>query len=161
MGQHAMGSSYIKNDKDCTYREVEEQSNLSMQQKALAECAWLQDIKGQQQGRAAIRCSSPDHLPLVGAVPDIMAQKQQYNELYKSLPLHRYSQATDIPNLYMMGALGFRGLTSAPLLAEVLASQVSAQAMPMAHDLLNALNPNRFLIRDLIRRKSGDNSAQK
>jgi tRNA 5-methylaminomethyl-2-thiouridine biosynthesis bifunctional protein len=152
-GQHAMGSTYVKNDRDSSYRDEEEQDNLAMHKKSLPKCAWLQHVKGEQQGRAAIRCSSPDHLPLVGAVPNFFAQKQQYNELYKSLPMHRYSKATDMPNLFMLGALGFRGLTSAPLLAEVLASQISAQAMPMAHDLLNALNPNRFLIRDLIRRK--------
>jgi tRNA 5-methylaminomethyl-2-thiouridine biosynthesis bifunctional protein len=152
-GQHAMGSTYVKNDRDCSYRDEEERSNLAMQKKALANCAWLQSIKGQQRGRAAIRCSSPDHLPLVGAVPNILAQKQQYTELYKSLPMHRYAMAKDMPNLFMLGALGFRGLTSAPLMAEVLASQISAQAMPLAHELLNALNPNRFLIRDLIRRK--------
>ena len=152
-GQHAMGSTYVKNDRDCSYRNEEERDNIAIHQKALAKCVWLQSMKGQQQGRAAIRCSSPDHLPLVGAVPNILAQKQQYTELYKSLPMHRYAMAKDMPNLFMLGALGFRGLTSAPLLAEVLASQISAQAMPLAHDLLNALNPNRFLIRNLIRRK--------
>jgi tRNA 5-methylaminomethyl-2-thiouridine biosynthesis bifunctional protein len=152
-GQHALGSTYVKNDRDCGYRDEEEQDNLAMHKKSLPNCAWLQSVKGEHQGQAAIRCSSPDHLPLVGAVPNILAQKHLYNELYKSLPMHRYAQATDLPNLFMLGALGFRGLTSAPLLAEVLASQISAQAMPLAYNLLNALNPNRFLIRDLIRRK--------
>ncbi|MEI8647589.1 hypothetical protein P4S73_05960 [Paraglaciecola sp. Hal342] len=56
-------------------------------------------------------------------------------------------------NLYLLTGLGSRGLTTAPLMAELLASQISGQPLPMANNLLNTLNPNRFLIRQLIRRE--------
>jgi tRNA 5-methylaminomethyl-2-thiouridine biosynthesis bifunctional protein len=123
-----------------------------MNQKALHHCDWAQQIQGVGNGRAAIRCSSPDHLPLVGAVPNITLQKQQYWDLYKALPHKHYPVAEDIPKLFMLCGLGSRGLTTAPLLAEVLASQIAGQSLPLGENLLNALSPNRFLIRDLIRR---------
>jgi len=53
----------------------------------------------------------------------------------------------------MLTGLGSRGLTTAPLMAELLSSQISGQPLPMANNLLNTLNPNRFLIRQLIRRE--------
>jgi tRNA 5-methylaminomethyl-2-thiouridine biosynthesis bifunctional protein len=49
--------------------------------------------------------------------------------------------------------LGSRGLTTAPLLAEIAVSQLLKQALPMQNELLDALNPNRFLVRSLIRRQ--------
>ncbi|MFQ9621392.1 MAG: hypothetical protein ACLR17_01415 [Enterobacteriaceae bacterium] len=52
-------------------------------------------------------------------------------------------------NLYMLGALGSRGLCSAPLAAEILASQMSNEPLPMDKETLAALNPNRLWVRKL------------
>ncbi|WP_158971093.1 bifunctional tRNA (5-methylaminomethyl-2-thiouridine)(34)-methyltransferase MnmD/FAD-dependent 5-carboxymethylaminomethyl-2-thiouridine(34) oxidoreductase MnmC [Paraglaciecola sp. L3A3] len=150
---HALGSTYIKGDRNCDYRQEERSTNLAMHQKALANCEWVQDIQTNNSGRAAIRASTPDHLPMVGAVPNIQQQKIEYQDLYKALPAKRYPQPTDHQNLFMLVGLGSRGLSTAPLCAEILASQISGQALPLANNLLNALNPNRFLIRGLIRRE--------
>jgi len=151
-GHHGLGSTYVKNQRSTQYRQNEQGANLLMNQNALAHCDWAQQIEGVNKGRAAIRCSSPDHLPLVGAVPNTNLQKQQYWDLYKALPNNHYPVPEDIPQLFMLCGLGSRGLTTAPLLAEVLASQIAAQSLPLEEGLLNALSPNRFLIRDLIRR---------
>jgi tRNA 5-methylaminomethyl-2-thiouridine biosynthesis bifunctional protein len=151
-GQHALGSTYVKDQRSLDYRLDEQAANILMNQKALRHCDWAQQIVGAGKGRAAIRCSSPDHLPLVGAVPNIALQKQQYWDLYKALPNTHYPVADDIPNLFMLCGLGSRGLSTAPLLAEVLASQIARQSLPLGENLLKALSPNRFLIRDLIRR---------
>jgi tRNA 5-methylaminomethyl-2-thiouridine biosynthesis bifunctional protein len=45
--------------------------------------------------------------------------------------------------LFMLGALGSRGLCSAPLAAEILASQMSEEPLPLDGETLAALNPNR------------------
>jgi tRNA 5-methylaminomethyl-2-thiouridine biosynthesis bifunctional protein len=37
-------------------------------------------------------------------------------------------------------------------MAEILASQILGHPLPLPKNLLNALNPNRFLVKDLIRR---------
>lgn len=150
-GHHALGSTYVKGDTSCEYRLDEQTTNLNMLSQALVKCDWPKYIQGTAKGRAAIRCSSPDHLPLVGAITNIEAQKSQYADLYKALPRAHYPHAQDLPNLFMLSGLGSRGLTTAPLMAELLASQIANQPLPLGNTLLSNLNPNRFLIRDLIR----------
>tara|TARA_R110000751_G_scaffold15290_2_gene49373 strand:- start:68848 stop:70839 length:1992 start_codon:yes stop_codon:yes gene_type:complete len=153
-GSHALGSTYIKDDKNCDYRGSEQQVNLAMHQQALSKCDWLEAIEPTTNGRASIRCSTPDHLPMVGAVPNISAQTQQYHDLYKALRAPNYPQPINHSNLFMLCGLGSRGLTTAPLCAEILASQIVDEPLPLPNHLLDALNPNRFLVRGLIRRQT-------
>ncbi|MEP1552185.1 bifunctional tRNA (5-methylaminomethyl-2-thiouridine)(34)-methyltransferase MnmD/FAD-dependent 5-carboxymethylaminomethyl-2-thiouridine(34) oxidoreductase MnmC [Paraglaciecola sp.] len=151
---NTIGSTYVKDDTNCDYRLSEQQQNIEKQQKALQHCQWTKALSETQGGRAGIRCSSPDHLPMVGAVPDITEQTKQYANLYKALPVARYPEPADIPNSFMLCGLGSRGLTTAPLCAELLVSQMLGEPLPLANHLLDALNPNRFLIRSLIRRQN-------
>ena len=152
-GSHAMGSTYIKDDRNCDYRLSEQQTNLAMHQQALTKCDWIADIQSTNNGRAAIRCSTPDHLPMVGAVPDNSVQTEQYHDLYKALRAKHYPQPVNHKNLFMLCGLGSRGLTTAPLCAEILVSQILNEPLPLSKHLLDALNPNRFLVRELIRRQ--------
>lgn len=153
-GTHALGSTYVKNDMDTSYRSNEQSTNRRMHEKALSQVNWLQGVNYANHGRAAIRCTVPDHLPVVGAIPNEDAQRTLYKDLYKALPDHRYAKARDLPNLFVMSALGSRGLTTAPLMAELLVSQIDNEPLPFPNQLSNALNPNRFLLRNLIRRIS-------
>ena len=152
-GTHAMGSTYVKDDRQCDYRLTEQQTNLTMHQQALTKCAWIDDIQPTVHGRAAIRCSTPDHLPMVGAVPNTSKQLTQYHDLYKALPAKYYPQPINHDNLFMLCGLGSRGLTNAPLCAEILVSQILNEPLPLSSHLLDTLNPNRFLIRRLTRRQ--------
>ncbi|MFT2092428.1 bifunctional tRNA (5-methylaminomethyl-2-thiouridine)(34)-methyltransferase MnmD/FAD-dependent 5-carboxymethylaminomethyl-2-thiouridine(34) oxidoreductase MnmC [Paraglaciecola sp. 2405UD69-4] len=149
---NTIGSTYVKEDTSCEYRLSEQLQNLEKQQKALQNCQWIDSLTVGQEGRAGIRCSTPDHLPMVGAVPNITEQTQQYQDLYKALPASRYPAPIDQPNSFVLCGLGSRGLTTAPLCAELLVSQILNEPLPLATHLLDALNPNRFLVRDLKRR---------
>ncbi|MEP4889372.1 MAG: bifunctional tRNA (5-methylaminomethyl-2-thiouridine)(34)-methyltransferase MnmD/FAD-dependent 5-carboxymethylaminomethyl-2-thiouridine(34) oxidoreductase MnmC [Aliiglaciecola sp.] len=151
-GFHALGSTYVKQDTNEEYRSTEQSTNLQMHKKALAKTSWAEDLYGQETGRAAIRCSLPDHIPAVGAAFDADEQSQQFKDLYKALPIEHYADAQDLEGLFVFAGLGSRGLTTAPLLSELLASQISNEPLPLAKQLLDALNPNRFLIKNLIRR---------
>lgn len=158
-GHHALGSTYVKNDVNTDYRASEQQQNIDMNVKALSQCTWPDKLELKSNGRAAIRCSSPDHLPLVGAIPDYAKQRHLYQDLYKALPRNRYPFAQDLNNLFVLTGLGSRGLTTAPLMAEILACQMTGQPLPLPDKLLTALNPNRFLIKDLIRRSDSSQVA--
>jgi tRNA 5-methylaminomethyl-2-thiouridine biosynthesis bifunctional protein len=130
--------------------------NLAMHQKAMHAAKWSDALTLNQQtspGRAALRCSLPDHLPAVGALPNFDLQQDELNELYKAKPDSYYPIPSVKKNVFMLTALGSRGLTTAPLAAEVLVNQMMGEPLPMENTLLNVLNPNRFLIRDLIRRR--------
>lgn len=150
---HAMGSTYSKKDDSCDFRMEDEESNLSVLKKSFIDCAWVNSVTLAQNGRASIRCSTPDRLPIMGAVPNQLEQKAQYEDLYKALPENHYPMAEDHSNLYILAGLGSRGLCTAPLLAEAIVCQIAGKPLPFNQQQLAALNPNRFLIRDLIRRK--------
>ena len=130
--------------------------NLQMHQQALGSATWVSEIdinNSENPGRAAIRCSLPDHLPVVGSMPLIEIQKQELHELYKAKADSYYPVPSIKPNVFLLTGLGSRGLTTAPLMAEIVVSQLCGRPLPLENRLLNALNPNRFLIRDLIRRR--------
>jgi tRNA 5-methylaminomethyl-2-thiouridine biosynthesis bifunctional protein len=156
-GFHALGSTYIKEDTRCDARAQETDINFNMHIQSIQHKAW-QKALGQARlnphnySRAAIRCSTPDHLPVVGAMPDSL-QFTELADLYKALPLHQYQVPSHEKNVFIITGLGSRGLTTAPLMAEVLVSQMLEEPMPLTKPLLDTLNPNRFIVRSLIRRE--------
>lgn len=149
-GRMALGSTYVKDDTDCTPRAQESQQNLNTHAKALGKCDWAQSLEHDGQARAAIRLGVPDHQPVAGRVPNVESQKQAYEGLAKGKPLTAMPTVS-ARNVSVFTALGSRGLTTAPLLAEMLASELCHQPLPLPQHLLQALAPNRFLVRDSIR----------
>jgi len=53
--------------------------------------------------------------------------------------------------LYVNLGHGSRGLTSAPICAELVAAQINDEPWPMAKKLAHIVNPNRFLVKGLIK----------
>lgn len=162
-GYHALGSTYVKGDMNTEHRLSETVKNIAMHQQAAAQTPWMQEITKLKvnniNGRAAVRCSTPDHLPLVGAMPDIIAQTQALSDLYKALPNHAYPHAKNVNNVYLLTGLGSRGVTSAPILVDTLVAEITGRAFPLSTALLDALMPNRFLVRALIRQSAYENEA--
>ena len=160
-GKHALGSTYVKieqSDANTEHRNEEVITNLNMHTQALQGSAWVNELETADPktiaGRAAIRCSTPDHLPMVGAMPDIAAQQKELAQLYKALPLHRYPTPSNIEHVYLLAGLGSRGITSAPILVDTLVAQLLAKPFPLQSALLDAIMPNRFLVRSLIRQQT-------
>ena len=56
-------------------------------------------------------------------------------------------QVPRIEGLYLLTALGSRGLTLAPLLGEVVAAWICGSPVPLAASLLDAIDPARFVAR--------------
>ena len=102
-------------------------------------------------GRAALRCTTLDHMPVVGPVPDEGAYRADFAELRHGHPWARYPDARYVAGLYVLTGLGSRGLVTAPLAAEILAAHVSGAPLPVEQNLLTALHPGRFLLRELKR----------
>ena len=48
----------------------------------------------------------------------------------------------------MLGALGSRGITWAPLAARLLAAQIAGSPWPLEASLCDAVDPARFIARD-------------
>ena len=150
-GRHALGSTYVKNVTETEYKDAEQDKNLAMHARSLQACEWAQNLEAENNGRAAVRCSTPDHLPLVGALPDLAHQQIQYKNYGGKRPQTLPQGPQNVENVYMLAGLGSRGLTTGPMMAEVLACQLLGEPMPLANKLLDALSPNRFLLRALKR----------
>lgn len=86
-------------------------------------------------GRTAFRLLADDRLPLVGPVPQPGARHEQPRRIAR------------LPGLLVCTALGSRGITWAPLAAELLTAWVTGGPPPLEADLVDALDPARFVAR--------------
>lgn len=68
-------------------------------------------------GRSSVRATTPDRLPYIGQLEE---------------------------GLYVSTGHGSRGMLSAPLAAEMIASMMAGEALPLAAELMAALRPTRF-----------------
>lgn len=107
-------------------------------------------------GRVALRCATPDYLPMAGPVLDsaaLLANPPRHTADPASLPW--------LPGLYVNTGHGSKGLINAPLCAEMLASALCGEPAPVDDKLLAALDPNRFLLRNMgLKRLVSGLSAQ-
>jgi tRNA 5-methylaminomethyl-2-thiouridine biosynthesis bifunctional protein len=152
-GRHALGSTYVKNDLSTHVRSDETETNLATHEQALANTSIVQALQHDGKARAATRLGSPDHQPVVGALHDFDSLKEDYAMLGVGKPL---TSAPVLPNSVVstLTCLGSRGLTTAPLMAEVLVSSLCKEPLPLGNDLLNAVNTSRFMTREAIRGQS-------
>ncbi len=123
---------------------------------ALAEALNIQahrESNHQLQGRAAFRCTTPDYLPIAGPAPNLEGFLEDYALLRKNAKSSIPRAGRYWPGLFLNVGHGSRGLTYASLTSELVASQIDANPLPLSRDLCRALNPARFIIRDLIRKK--------
>ena len=157
-GIHCIGATFQKNDTNLKTDKADDHYNLTMLDKCLpglsSTIGWQE--KDISSSKARLRCMSQDHLPLVGAVPKINEHIQTYAHLGKDKNW-KYSEAPPcIDNLYVLLGLGARGLCSAPLAADILTAELCNTPYPIDSQMIFNLSPNRFIIRDIIKRKTPD-----
>lgn len=150
---HCIGASYHRSEKQNAYREDDQQLNRQRLLDCLSGVEWPQQVDvSDKQARVGVRCATRDHLPMVGGIPDYTALLSLYQDLPQAIKRgDNLAQAPVHENLFLMGALGSRGLSSAPMVAEVLAAQISGEPMPLDSEILAALNPNRMWVRKLLK----------
>lgn len=105
------------------------------------------------ESRAALRATTPDRAPVAGLLPDAPAWLDQYAPI-----AHGGAPCTQAPppahaGVYVLGGLGARGLTLAPLLGERIAGELVGEPPMLGRRVLDALHPARFLHRALKRRE--------
>lgn len=145
---HCIGASHVRDNATREFSLTEQQENQQKIQQNIPE-EWTKEVDTSGNlARIGVRCSVRDLTPMMGAVPHFSAQQTQYHNLFnlrrRKQPIE---QAENYPNLYLIGALGSRGLTSAPFLGETLASLIYGEPLPMSEDLIHNLMPNRSWVR--------------
>ena len=145
---HCIGASHVRDNATREFNLTEQQENQQKIQQNIPE-EWTKEVDTSGNlARIGVRCSVRDLTPMMGAVPHFSAQQTQYQNLFnlrrRKQPIE---QAENYPNLYLIGALGSRGLTSAPFLGDTLASLIYGEPLPMSEDLIHNLMPNRSWVR--------------
>ncbi len=152
---HCAGASFNLQDDDTRLRAADHAGNLARLNPLVPGLLreWGELSPETLSGRVAFRCTSPDYLPLVGPVPideDFVRDYQVLRQDAKrTLPL----AGSYWPGLYLSLAYGSRGLAYTPLCAGLLAAQINDEPLPLPESLVAALNPARFIIRGLKRKR--------
>lgn len=119
-GLHTVGATHRLNEASTDVRLADHQHNLAalnVLSPALAG-AFEELDRTVLDGRAAVRCTSPDTLPIVGTL--------------------------DARGLYATLAHGSRGLVTSLLAGELLASAVAGEPLPLPRQLVQAVSPTRY-----------------
>ncbi len=156
-GIHCLGASYVKDPEQLAYSAVEQRENLQKIAMSYPDADWHQGLVMGQGARVGVRMVTRDHFPMLGQAPDIDALMRGYQQHQHTPESARYWQQTQAPvhpGLYVLGGLGSRGLSTGPLAAEILASELCHQPLPVGSTLLQRLNPNRMWMRKLIKGKA-------
>ena len=136
-GVHCLGASYLKDRFDHTPSQEEHRDNLQRLAGMLPATAEALDV-AKLDGRVGFRATTPDHLPLVGALPDLNAELKP-GVRFNTFPRHT--------GLYNLLGLGSRGLVWSALLAEHLACVINQEPLPLPGDQVDAIDPARFALR--------------
>ncbi|MGY6553672.1 MAG: bifunctional tRNA (5-methylaminomethyl-2-thiouridine)(34)-methyltransferase MnmD/FAD-dependent 5-carboxymethylaminomethyl-2-thiouridine(34) oxidoreductase MnmC [Wenzhouxiangella sp.] len=131
-GLHCVGATYDLKRTSAEIDPADDQTNLDQLREQLPE-HW-HALGGEHMQiadrRAAVRCQTPDFLPLAGPLADP-----------SELP-HRI-----VPDVYLNLAHGSRGITHTPLCADLVAD-LASDLNPVADaELIEALAPERFILR--------------
>jgi tRNA 5-methylaminomethyl-2-thiouridine biosynthesis bifunctional protein len=141
-GITSVGATYDRDD-DRALRQESQEENLLRAEEILgaARLAACGAGHGGQNaplaGRVGFRTMAPDRLPLIGALPDYAAAGKA--ERLRDVERHE--------GLYTLLGYASRGLIWAPLAAELLASQLEHEPLPLETTLAAALDPARFVLK--------------
>ena len=133
-GVRSAGASY-DDDADPALRASSQQENLDKVRSMMGDAAI--GIDAPLSGRVGFRSVAPDRLPLVGALPDPNF----------ALGAERLRELPRQPGLHALLGYASRGLTWAPLAAELLAASLEGEPLPLETALVDALDPGRFQLR--------------
>jgi tRNA 5-methylaminomethyl-2-thiouridine biosynthesis bifunctional protein len=145
-GSVHVGASATPDDDDATPRSVDTVDNLrrlttltgSAVNVALA-------ATGTPMHRVGWRAGTPDKLPIVGAVPRVTVTGDDDIQPPSSRATHHAHQVPREAGLYVLSGLGSRGLTLAPLMAQVVVACMLREPVPLEADLLDVVDAARFV----------------
>lgn len=131
------GATRHQGDDDPAVRQADHLHNLARAQQLCGlrppggPATWL--------GRVGWRLHTDDRLPIAGAVQALSMPPGQRLDQARLLPRE--------PGLFVLTALGARGLTLAPLLGRLVAAMATGTPWPLEQDLVDAVDPGRWTVR--------------
>lgn len=129
------GASYDFGDDSTALSVVAHEANLRRAQAIFP--GWQAQLDPRElAGRVAFRAMTPDRLPIAGALPAPYAGAP--------VPLAHWPRQE---GLHALTGYGSRGIVWCALLAELAASQISGEPLPLEQELADAVDPARFAAR--------------
>lgn len=142
-GQHVIGTSYAPNDSNANISEADTRDNLNAL-RAISTDVYQTLEHAAVHGRVAWRSQTRDYMPLAGQMVDeekLRAKPPRYNAKASELPW--------LTGLYINAGHGSKGMTTAPICADLIARFVTDEILPVSTALASRLNPSRFILREL------------
>lgn len=133
--KHCVGASFHRGGEPAM-RDSDHAANLERLQRMLpGYCA--EATPERVDGRVGFRPVSPDKLPMLGQLyrPDARPQGRDFSAVERW------------PGLHVASGYGARGLVWSMLMAELLASQLEGEPLPLESELAATVDPARFLLR--------------
>jgi len=139
-GVRCAGASFSVDDEDAQPRLADHRETLTRLDAMLP--GYADNIEPESlAGRVGFRSITLDRMPIIGSIaaPDLA--------LAATPAITRMAGMPRQPGLYGLLGLGSRGLVWATLAAELLAAQIEGEPLPLEGDLVDAVDPARFLLR--------------
>ncbi|GGK73146.1 bifunctional tRNA (5-methylaminomethyl-2-thiouridine)(34)-methyltransferase MnmD/FAD-dependent 5-carboxymethylaminomethyl-2-thiouridine(34) oxidoreductase MnmC [Amphritea balenae] len=154
-GQYCFGATFDLKDEASDIRESGHQHNLTKVSEMAPEIG--DKLSGYHSntgltGRVGFRCASPDKLPIIGPVPVYDQFCTDYAALRHDAKIKINTTPTHHNGLFANLAHGSKGLISGPISGEIIAAMLEGEPLPLEKELIEKLNPARFIIKNLIRR---------
>lgn len=136
-GLSTCGASFKVDDANLELRVTEHAENLETIRSMVmgVGLAWPEPDNPVLHGKVGLRPVVPDRLPLVGQLPA--------RENMAVASRSRAARAR-VPGLYVNSGFGARGILFATLCAELLASQIAGEPLPLPKDLVRSIDPMRY-----------------
>ncbi|MGJ8525102.1 tRNA 5-methylaminomethyl-2-thiouridine biosynthesis bifunctional protein MnmC [Halomonadaceae bacterium LMG 33818] len=157
--QHRLifGATFTPNCTDITPCSKDTEYNIQTINQAVPVLCEALDITKRPltdfDNRVSLRTASPDKSPFAGAAPDKERWEELYAVLAKDATRIPSEKGPRLPGLWINVAHGSRGMVSAPLCGELIASRINGEPSPMELALVDHLDPGRRIIRDIITRE--------
>ena len=146
-GEVCIGATFRMKAPHTDISEQDNLVNISRYKAAFPDLAAPNTYSAKVSSRAA----SGDYLPLAGPLPNTAKFNQDFAQLGHNAKQQINLNGCYVPNVFILAGLGSRGLSYAPLAADLICQQLLNEAQLLAPTIAQALNPARFVIRALKR----------
>ncbi len=154
-GRHWLGATFDIGDTDTRLRPSDDLANVEALRALAPALATALGTEAsnvvQHESRAGIRCVTPDYLPIVGAVADADLFRDRFASLARDATTTFDTDAPWLDGLLVSTGHGSRGLVTAPIAGELIASLITGEPLPLPDRVVQALGAARFLARALKR----------
>ena len=149
---HIFGATFARDVKNPSIKAESDTENFACLNQYLPNFA--NSLTDKQSAHVAVRMTTPDRFPYVGALPDVKFYKESYHDLHQGKQWKTYPKAQYQSGLFVLGGLGSRGVITsgycAKALTDLLENRLESE---QTLSLLQHCHPARFLIKNLKRNK--------